>query len=915
MKRIINYLMAVAVMALALTSCHNDLDATGEGFPTDVTLSVSVPNDLAAVKSNDNPGDGSLINRCILEIYEDGVLYGERYFSDVTDLSAEFKVRLITGHSYDFVFWADCAEGSVVDGFTDLFYNTESLAEITLIDGVYRNNDDRLDAFYGNFSQQIDNSQSFDFSLTRPFGQMNLYTLDLASVPDDVDLSNVQAKVSFTEVPAGFNAIENKLVEGRVDITPVEYVVPVNFPQAGETPAEEAQISFDYLFASPAADATLVGFVLELVQNGRDVCPAYPADNIPVRQNYRTNVKSNFLTDYMEITVNLDPIFSDPDTNIGGGDEDTDELVEATIEEFLAAEVSTDVWYQLTGTISNIANETYGNLTIEDETGSVYIYGLTATRQESNDRSFSDLGLKVGDILTLATLRGEHNGEAQGGGSTNPAYYISHEEGDVPAVVGDPMAVIISEYVEGSSNNKYLEIANISENEVDLAAYTLIRYTNGNEDNPTEVRLSGTLAPGAVKVYMNSQASLTLPDGAVAESNSIPSFNGNDPIALTCNGERVDLLGILNSEEMWGENVTLRRKATVTQPSATYNVDEWDVLETDDVSNLGSLTPAEDEDVIGFGEDVDVEASDSYINLMSTRYTLNKFSLQITTNGGDAPFYQAYIYFTATLGTNGEVLPGTYTIGSDDDQPFSIVRGDYEENDWGVQTSGSYARYMDENWNTLYSVFTSGTMTIGEDGAIALDFATADGHTFKMTYPAGINYGDIWAILVPGTTLTGDFTAEIPAGGTATATRYTDYWKIILEPASGTDNSHAMNIEVSAEGKTFADGPAGTYSFASPDGGAGSFMPGIAWVTLADGGGYYNNSFNGTVYRSYGKVPGGWYAFNGNYATIDGGTITITDNGDGNYTILVEGVDINGNSVDVTYTGALRLIEETFSLY
>ena len=113
----------------------------------------------------------------------------------------------------------------------------------------------------------------------------------------------------------------------------------------------------------------------------------------------------------------------------GGGDE-PEELKEVSIEEFLDAEPGDGIWYQLTGEITDIASDVYGNITIKDETGSVYIYGLTATKQTGgNDKSFGSLGLETGDIVTLATLRDEFGGEPQGGGSQNPAYYISHEEG------------------------------------------------------------------------------------------------------------------------------------------------------------------------------------------------------------------------------------------------------------------------------------------------------------------------------------------------------------------------------------------------------------------------------------------------------------------------------------------------------
>lgn len=116
----------------------------------------------------------------------------------------------------------------------------------------------------------------------------------------------------------------------------------------------------------------------------------------------------------------------------GGEDPDPDEpgdLKVVTIEEFLAASESSDVWYQLTGTITSIDNEHYGNITIEDNTGSVYVYGLTKTKVDKNDNSFSSIGLSEGDIVTLAGTRTSYNDQPQVGG---PAYYISHEEGELP---------------------------------------------------------------------------------------------------------------------------------------------------------------------------------------------------------------------------------------------------------------------------------------------------------------------------------------------------------------------------------------------------------------------------------------------------------------------------------------------------
>ena len=121
----------------------------------------------------------------------------------------------------------------------------------------------------------------------------------------------------------------------------------------------------------------------------------------------------------------------------GGSDQGGDEpsgkptsLTKATIAEFLAAAESTTVWYELTGEIISIAKQDYGNFTIKDATGEVYIYGMTSKWVGSNDKSFSQIGLKVGDTVTLGTLRGSYNDQPQGGGNPVPAYYISHVPGE-----------------------------------------------------------------------------------------------------------------------------------------------------------------------------------------------------------------------------------------------------------------------------------------------------------------------------------------------------------------------------------------------------------------------------------------------------------------------------------------------------
>lgn len=92
------------------------------------------------------------------------------------------------------------------------------------------------------------------------------------------------------------------------------------------------------------------------------------------------------------------------------------DITDATVEQFLAAEESTSKYYRLTGEVSDIKSTVYGNFTITDATGSVYVYGLTKSFQAydsenskwPNDKSFGDLGIKAGDTVTLVGTRGSY---------------------------------------------------------------------------------------------------------------------------------------------------------------------------------------------------------------------------------------------------------------------------------------------------------------------------------------------------------------------------------------------------------------------------------------------------------------------------------------------------------------------------
>lgn len=150
--------------------------------------------------------------------------------------------------------------------------------------------------------------------------------------------------------------------------------------------------------------------------------------------------------------------------------------------------------------------------------------------------------------------------------------------------------LIISEYVEGSSFNKAIEIYNGTGADVDLSAYTLQKQQDGDGDYGNALALSGTLASGVTYVIVNHQCKESdLLDQADLKSESqVVNFNGNDAVALFKGTEKIDEVGVFGSSEDWGKDVTLRR-IYGEGPTATYDPSEWTEADKDDFSDVGKF--------------------------------------------------------------------------------------------------------------------------------------------------------------------------------------------------------------------------------------------------------------------------------------------------------------------------------------
>ena len=191
---------------------------------------------------------------------------------------------------------------------------------------------------------------------------------------------------------------------------------------------------------------------------------------------------------------------------------------------------------------------------------------------------------------------------------------------DAPLLTED---LFFSEYIEGSSSNRAIEIFNGTGADVDLSAYTVKQSHNGTgwgvDGIAYVLPLTGTLSDGDVFVIANEAAdaaALAVADLIFAYSDEqgakIPFFTGNDAMGLFKADVLIDVIGTPDTDPGSGwdvagvseatEDHTLIRKSFVTSGFTDWDVmagtstanSEWTVLAKDTLTDLGSHTVTDD---------------------------------------------------------------------------------------------------------------------------------------------------------------------------------------------------------------------------------------------------------------------------------------------------------------------------------
>lgn len=160
--------------------------------------------------------------------------------------------------------------------------------------------------------------------------------------------------------------------------------------------------------------------------------------------------------------------------------------------------------------------------------------------------------------------------------------------------------LMIVKYIEGTANNKALEIVNKTGHEVNLNNYRiniqLYNSTSGNYYNADTYELEGKVGNNESFVILNPNATLSCYTNNQAKfvtASDPMTFSGTQYVELAYNKAiTVDAVGAKFTSNS-NANVSLYRKNTVTQPTATFNISEWDSYAADYCQNLGTLATSE----------------------------------------------------------------------------------------------------------------------------------------------------------------------------------------------------------------------------------------------------------------------------------------------------------------------------------
>ena len=291
MKKTLIQIAAISLMAMTLLACGKEdikLPEVGE------SVTFTVQTDCGTKALGDHDGAGAYVDRCKVAVYmltSDSStpykIYDKPEVNKHNNLSYSFTVNLLVQQTYQIVVWVDKA------GLYDV---NDELTSVTRVPGDVNCNSDAYDAFYASVPFVHGTDMVTAIVAKRPFAQLNLITQDLDPAAQPTEISLTYAS------PQSFNPLTATV---GTEMTSVTY--KADRPYYSSTEGTEHTLAMNYVFAAAETQTILPTVKLTALKGSTTV--ETQIANVPVQQNYRTNITGKLLTTSGTTSLNLTSTF------------------------------------------------------------------------------------------------------------------------------------------------------------------------------------------------------------------------------------------------------------------------------------------------------------------------------------------------------------------------------------------------------------------------------------------------------------------------------------------------------------------------------------------------------------------------------------------------------------------------------
>ena len=306
MKKILIFASAV-VAALFAGSCQSE-EAYDVQEEVTVTLSLELPKDVQTKAM-------SLAENTDVVYYEiwnsdwTKKLYpptsAAPTYLEVENGQATLSLTLVSSQTYNFIFWAQNKDCGAYD-VTDLKSVKVDYSVIAA-----NGNQDKFDAFYAVKEIAVTGPINETITLYRPFAQLNFGSNTMETTFGDVTVGATSITVS--RLATTFNTISGY---GEDEVTDVEFKATGLATDAESLVVAGTPytwISMNYMLMMADHDAVEVNAVFDL---GMDEPVKHNVGNVPLKENYRTNIVGDLFTTDAKLIIVIDPDFLQPDEDI-----------------------------------------------------------------------------------------------------------------------------------------------------------------------------------------------------------------------------------------------------------------------------------------------------------------------------------------------------------------------------------------------------------------------------------------------------------------------------------------------------------------------------------------------------------------------------------------------------------------------